>query len=1163
MTIIKKLEMKGFKSFANHTELLFDQGFNCVLGPNGSGKSNVLDALCFVLGKSGAKGLRAEKTGNLVFNGGKKKTPSKFAEVSIYFSNENNEFPIDSKEIKISRILKPDGQSKYKLNDANVTRTQILDVLASARINPDGYNIILQGQITHIIEMSSEQRRKMIEEIAEISVYEDKKRKAMNELDKVESRIKEAEVILAERETYIKELKKDRAQALKFKELDDKIKRNKLTLLTYKKNDSLKNLDDATQKLNKLSESKDKLKQEIEKIKIIIQEKNKEIEAINLEIEEKGEKDQVQIHKEVEKLKVDIALNKQRTETLKSELKKIEERKKELLLSKDELKHKIDSLNTQKKDKLNLIKIKKTELKNIEDAISKFRKKNSIDGVAEIDKEITVIESKADALQEELNKLREEQQSKMREKDRIEMMLQSIDSKIEKVLELSKQNKLEVEKLNKLRQEFKEATKKLSSELSLNSNLALQLNNARSKLLSKKEEESKLRARSSGIKESLASNSAVKFILENKKSFGKIYGIASELGSVKSKYALALEVAAGSRLKSIVVDTADTAAKCITTLKSKRLGVATFLPMDKIRAPLIKTELRELRSKGVHGLAYDLLNFDKKFSKIFAYIFGNTVVVEDILTAKKLMNKGIRMVTLTGDLVEVSGAMQGGHRIKQRGLGFQEKEVIESLNSIEKEIADLESVISALTLKKKDNEDIIQSLRLRKAELEGEIIKLEKSLHLDSEDLDADKQAKQKLIKENQELESKIDDIQEKISNKLRELTSIKIKKQELRNKISQLNNPTKIAELNTLEEKRNEYKTIIIGLEGEIKNIDSEIMNVLKPEQENIDKIIKQLSKEKNNFTAEDKELESLIHDQEKELKLKEKSEKEFYNKFKALFNKRSKLSDEVSKLESDVFEKITNIKVNETKINALTIEIARIKSEIAGLDVELEAFKGLEPYKDKSKQVIEKEIRQFEKMTQELGAVNMKAIEIYDTAQKEYKELLSKKNSLIKEKQDVLLLINELDSKKKEIFMVTYNIINKNFKKIFASLSKKGEASLYLEDEKDVFNKGLSIKVRITGKRFLDIRSLSGGEKTMTALAFLFAVQEHDPASFYIMDEVDAALDKRNSEKLADLIKSYSSKAQYIVISHNDSIIAAADSLFGISMNEFGISKVTTLKL
>ncbi|MEM2131208.1 MAG: AAA family ATPase, partial [Candidatus Woesearchaeota archaeon] len=366
-----------------------------------------------------------------------------------------------------------------------------------------------------------------------------------------------------------------------------------------------------------------------------------------------------------------------------------------------------------------------------------------------------------------------------------------------------------------------------------------------------------------------------------------------------------------------------------------------------------------------------------------------------------------------------------------------------------------------------------------------------------------------------------------------------------------------------TFEQKKSELKEEIIKIEAEIKNIDVQINTILKPELENIKKILKQHEKEESDFKKEKDSLLSLLKTQEKDLKLKEENQKEFYNKFKELFKKRDKINNEINEIESKVYKKEDSKKNEEMKVNTISLENAKTTAELEGIKEEYKQYEGIPIFENKDEEKIKKEIWEFEKMMQDIGAVNMKALEIYDAVEKEYKEVQEKKTTLIKEKEDVLVMMNEIETKKKDLFMNTYNVINENFKKKFNSLSTKGEATLELESPETIFDAGLNIKVRLTGKKFLDIRSLSGGEKTMTALAFLFAVQDHEPAPFYVLDEVDAALDKRNSEQLAQLIRQYVAKAQYIVISHNDGIISEADNLYGVSMNEHGISKVVSLKV
>jgi len=1166
MTRINRLVMKGFKSFANKTEMVFGERFNCILGPNGSGKSNVLDALCFVLGKSSIKGMRAEKAANLIYNGGKRKSPAKEGLVSIYFDNQSKIFGADlGTEVEITRIVRPNGQSIYKINGRTMTRQQILDLLSKARINPDGYNIILQGDIVQLVEMTPLDRRLMIEEIAGITIYEDKKNKAIRELTRVEEKLNEAAIILAERENYLKELKKERNQALKFKELNDKIKQNKATALDRKISAKKSKRSEFDAKIDDTNKKIESLKKEVEKLKETIAKKKKEIEDINKEVEEKGEKEQVMIHKEIEKFKVNIALNKQRTQTIEGEIKKIEDRTAELGNNYKELLEKTAVLEKNKKEIEGRIKGNEKDLALVEKSIVEFRKKNKLEDAQKIDTDVADIDKKADALQEEVHRLREKQQELLREKDRLELKIHSIDDKIEKVLGIEKESKAALEKLKAYKEELKKKEAELTRALDYDSSLAGQIKEAREKFFAKKEEESGLRARSVSIRESLEGGFALRKILELKAkgTLKGVIGTVSELGEVKEEYALSLEVAAGPRLASIVVETDEVAAKCIKYLKDNKLGIATFLPLNKLKPREVRDSLRKIEKQGVIGLAIDLVTFPEKYRKVFEYVFGSTLVVDTVETARKVGVGEERMVTLTGDLVETSGAMQGGFRQRKKGIGFQDKEINEKLVVMEKEIKDLASVIANLEVKKKNNETRIEELRKEKAELEAEVIKLEKTLHLDSADLDADKKEKEKIAGELANVETESEKIRKELIDKNKELTQLKEQKQKLREELTRLRSPALLAELNSFDQKKAELKEEISKLQIEIRSNESQLNTILGPEGGKIQQILKQHEKEKADFQKEKKEILELVKTQEAELKEKEKNQAQFYVQFKALFAKRTKLSDENNKIEGEIMIKDNTMREYEQRNNQTGLENAAIKAEIAGLEEEFKQYEGVPLFKDKSDEDIEKEIRQFEKMVSDIGAVNMKALEIYEKAETEYKELIKKKDKLGSEREDVLVMINEIDGKKKELFMRTYNVLNENFKRIFTTLSAKGEAFFELEDDKDLFMAGMTIKVRLTGTKFMDIRSLSGGEKTLTALAFIFAVQEYAPASFYIMDEVDAALDKHNSEKFAKLIRSYCKNAQYLIISHNDAVISEADNLYGVSMDQDSISKVTSLKI
>ena len=419
------------------------------------------------------------------------------------------------------------------------------------------------------------------------------------------------------------------------------------------------------------------------------------------------------------------------------------------------------------------------------------------------------------------------------------------------------------------------------------------------------------------------------------------------------------------------------------------------------------------------------------------------------------------------------------------------------------------------------------------------------------------------IKKLDQVLDKQMLELQNRISGVNKSLADCKMKKQELRNRINELRNPTLIAELNTFEQKRQELKETLMKLQSEISNIDTQLKNILLPEMDNIQKIMKSHTKEQEDFQKEIQKVNERTKAINRELVEKEKEEKKFMEQFKGLFGKRGKLSEEVAKAEAKI-NSLKDYQHNiEQKITELKVENAQVIAEYSQYEREFEQYKEVELIRNRSIEQLESDMKTFERLLIEMGNINLKALEIYDNVEKEYNSLIEKRTTLSREREDVLLMMNEIEGKKKELFMNTFDVVHENFKRIFADLSTKGDVQLELEDPENPFAAGVRVKVRLTGNKFLDIRSLSGGEKTLTALAFIFCIQEFEPASFYILDEVDAALDKNNSDKLARLIRKYSENAQYIVISHNDNIITEADNLYGVSMNEDGVSQVVSLKV
>jgi len=1166
MTRIIKIEAKGFKSFANKTELVFGDHFNCIIGPNGSGKSNVIDAICFVLGKGSAKGLRAERSANLIYNGGKLKTPAKQGEVSLFFDNTKKTFPVDEEVVKITRVVKQNGSSIYRINDKAHTRGELLDFLAKANVDPDGYNIILQGDIAHLIEMSGNERRQVIEEMSGIGIYEDKKQKAVRELEKVEQGIQEGTIVLNERASHLKELKKERDQAIRHQELTVQLQQAKKTLVHLQKIAKEKELEDIDRKGKERQEQIAALEEKIKQKKIKVKEEKQRIVSINAEIEQKGEKEQVALLKVIEELKVSIATDTHKVESYEQEIGRVNARIDSLKASLKDIEEKIAAGEGREKELKKSLKDKQALQSELTQKIQVLKKKFNLEGASAIEQRIEAIDKEADELQKQIATQREKQQDDMREKDRLDVQLEHIDEKIAKVKELQSAHKDELEKLQQKKIEFKKATVELSQKLADDNKIGSQLSGLRTRLQKAAEEMSRAEARQAAMMERQGGDIAIKKILENRKQFPGVHGTVSQLGVVDTKYGLALEIAAGNKLNGIVVDDDKTAAACIAYLRDNKYGVATFFPISKIRARKKDKEIDSVAgARGAHGYALDLIDYDPQYKNIMSFVFGNTVIVESLDVARRIGIGTCKMVTLQGDSAETSGAMRGGfQRRAGKGSAFAEKQSQDQMQKIQQEYTNAQSLISALEKDKMENEETIIRLRELKASLEGDIIRMEKSLYINADDAAVSDDLKKEFVAKAKELDGILRKSNDAIMVLTRKLTELKIERQKLRSEVSDIRNPTKLAELNTFEEKHQKMREQIASLTAQIEQTSLHSKQMYLPEIENIQKIIKQHEKEIEQFRKEQQGLSSQVAVKKKELAVSEARQKEFYAKFKTLLEERNRLQTEIEKIDTQIIDLEEKVRDVERQNNVLSIEIARVRTEIAALDEEAKQFASeILLLEDKQVDSIKKMIWSTQQKLEGLGHVNMKALDTYEKIQAEYDTLLAKKQRLEQEKTTISGIMDEIEHRKIEIFQQIFGVLNDNFRKLFVRLSTKGDAYLELENPERPFDGGAFIKVRLNGKKFMDIRSLSGGEKAMTALAFIFAIQEYSPASFYVLDEVDAALDKKNAERLAELVRQYSEKAQFITISHNDGVLSAADQLYGVSMNEHGMSQVVSLKL
>ena len=820
MVRIERLVIQGFKSFKRKTSIPFPNGFSVITGPNGSGKSNIGDAISFVLGRTSSKSLRAKRAHELIFHGSETKQASEFAKVTLYFDNSSGLLPLEEKTVSVSRRINKNGVSVYRLNDKVVTRQQLVDILAQAGIHPDGHNIIQQGDVNKIVEMNPEERREIIDDIAGISEYDEKKAKAQKELEKIEEKVKEAEIILQEKFSVIEKLEKEREAAIAYRNLENELSKIKSALIWKEFSETEKSLEEIVKTLQE-----------------------KEARAEELE-------------KEIEKLDKEIA----------EEENKLEELTKSVIKASDQI---------------------------------------------EISKRLA-------GLRSEIERLQDKKESHYREIDRIESLIERL---------------------------------------------------------------SMLDAKTNPV-------------LHHLKNMKGVCGQLSDLITVPAQYRIAVDVAAAGHLTDIVTETYHDAIECVKYLKSHKLGRARFLPLDKITPPP-----KRALPLGAIGWVSDLIHHEPKYTPVIDYIFSTTACVKDIDKAKEIMERErVRMVTLDGDLLESSGVIMGGY-LKKKGDG----------------VSDIS-----------------------------------------------------RYIEEKKKLETEI----ERIEIQLRDLNE----------------------EMEILAEK--EKETITTDLERERVKID------------------------------------------EKLRRLRE-NRKEFYEERLNLQQEIGKLNIQKAKLEA----KFDNLKLQWGE-----------KSESK------EYPKELEDYIKKPVEVLKEMERETILKIQELGPINLKAIEDFDAMKAEFEEFKEKVDKIVEEKDAIVKTIEKIEEKKRDTFMHILNEVSKNFSRVYKELVG-GEAYLELEDPEDITS-GLIIRAQPPGKKLLDIDHMSGGEKTLTAFTFLFAIQRYKPMPFYILDEADATLDKTNTKKIAELIKKESKHAQFIVISHNDALIREADQVYGVTM-ENGESKIMGIEL
>ncbi|MFA6531098.1 MAG: chromosome segregation SMC family protein [Candidatus Micrarchaeia archaeon] len=1118
---LKSLELTGFKSFARKSALMFNAPISSIVGPNGSGKSNFTDAIRFVLGESSLKSLRAKKVRDLIHVGGTT------AEVTLYFEGDE--------KIEIKRAIREDGKILYKLNGKKTTRMAILEAMRKHNLDESGRNIIAQGEVQRIINMSAKERRQIIDSVAGISDFEDKKNEAMRELGQVEAKINEANLVMGEKNAMLSELGREKEVAIQYSDHKKKMTNAKGTLLKHE----IEKLDkDFTSNAENEKKINSAIKEKDDE-NLGVEAKIREMETRRTEISKELQHKQKtsELIRRIEELKAAISSKGQMIEDRENAIKKLDD---EELQHSKEAKHSKDDISKLEKE----IEEMKNQLKTLEAEAERYASTEESKEMENLSKNIETMMKRERDLSEDILRCESEISSKneliMARKQEIESINSSVgvdDSEDERVKEEKESLK---ENLTSVAREIELLFQK---EREFNSESA----SLDKKMLELREKHSILRVQTSPA----AANPALRAIeeLRTKGDIDGIYGTVAELIKFETKYTQAVEAAAGNRLLYVVVKDADTATKIIKHLKKTGSGRATFIPLREIRV----SESRIDAAKSTNTPVSSVLKHSNEVKKAIDYVFGETLLMDSIEDAKKLGIGTARMVTLEGEVFERSGIISGGKVASSILAGTQLAKIESEINEV-KETKN--SIMRDLVSLREDS----SRKRSEKAEIELKLKTLEIEEKSEKEKL----KASEKILQRKKQLEEEVGRINSLIKEKTTELESSKKEQETVEKKLEEAKAAFKKIEEESKEQasetarKKNQLTASLSStrakVEGKLKELElkknelfrkEERIKTIGMERKDLIEKINELKKTRTNEGDELSKSEEKISSTSKQIEKMFETMKGYEQELQKLGEARGKLRIDIDRLNKE--------------LGQLNVKKAITDTRLMDLKAEFDGYREFEELKMK-KDELQEMVKSAEAFMAGIPNVNMASIEMYDKKKAEMDELQKNITTLDGERNAVVQMINEIDTRKKEAFFETFDAVSFNFRAMFDKINV-GQGFLSLDNPNEPFVSGLHIKIR-RNNRDHSIDSLSGGENSLVALMFIFSLQFVKSAPFYILDEVDHALDKENSKTLSQLIKGIAKNTQMIMVSHNDMVISSANAVLGVS-RVGGVSKMVGVNL
>lgn len=1179
---LKRLEMYGFKSFADKTVLEFMPGITTVIGPNGSGKSNISDCIRWILGEQSMKTLRGAKIEDIIFVGTQNRKSLGFAEGSLVFDNQDGKLPIEYNEVIVTRKVYRSGESGYFINKTPCRLKDIQELFMDTGIGKDGYSIIGQGKIDEILSNKSEDRRHIFEEAAGIIKYRRRKEESEKKLENTKLNLLRVNDIITELETNLNPLKGQSEKAKKFLNLREELKKIEVGLFVH-------NIEEFKVKIKELEENGDifetqKVREE-EKANQIQIEKEAVKETIEQLIEEieKIQNSGFEISQKREQINSEIGINQERisnnftnAERYQIDIKELEQKSVQL---EEEKTQKLE----RKEDMLSNRERYESELKEKEEELAKYSQTLSAQAL-EIEEKKKKVEANIDAKYEILNDKALEQanfenlnKQENTLKNQIQDTISDLDASRTTRDDLAKEfhemekRKNELEKsLQEIKQKKEESGEKLKEfdEKINQAQTEFRMKDSRCKFLIETEKEKE--GYSKSVKTLMKA-------IENNTALAKgVHGVVANLISVEEKYQTAIEMTLGASLQNIVTDAEEDAKKLVDYLKENKIGRASFLPIQSVKGHKL-SNINATGMQGYIGIASDLVKADKQYEGIIFNLLGKTVIVENMDAAISLAKKNkysFKIVTLGGDVINPSGMISGGSVAPKTasilGRETEIKKLEVELKNLEEKIATIKQekeayeksiteILNSFEEKQKEFQEveILYATEKQKQETLGlEIEKLETKLAGLRENLQINEKEKQENLQKQEHFETQVNKI-EKENNELtviiEEYTNLNKDNQSYMDGLNSEITNLKIS-VSSFDEGENSLDEILDRIHQEMK----ESQEAIQTKKELMQKI-----------EVENQELTAKIEALKNQIELLAKEVEHATEKVENLKGERTQKNEKLKNLEQESEEQSSKVEELKTQMTKLEMKKSKIELEQNQLinkmweEYELTPNTVEDVEKIENPVEVQKQVTNLRNEIRDLGSVDIDSIERYKEAKERYDFLSEQRLDLENSMEKLRKVIQEMTATMQVQFEEQFKVINKNFDIVFKELFGGGRAELVLENKEKVLEGGIEIKVQPPGKAIQNLAAFSGGERAFIAIALLFAILKINPSPFCVLDEIEAALDDVNVARFAEYLKTLCEKTQFLVITHRKGTMEVANTVYGITMEEKGISKLLSMQL